>query len=646
MENVKPGDYLFGSDGKPYEVLTTSKIELKPCYRLSFSDGTSIVADADHLWFIYTTDGIPHLYTTEMLWLANKPFFIPIAKPLQLPPQTLSPKPYELDIDDTTFIPSTYLRASIEQRQELLDNLPKTKRGNKFYTASLGLANRIADLMRSLGYHVNIDYVKSKKQYAVTPRQLPFKTIVSVEPTLPALVKCVGIASPDHTYLAGEGYTVTHNTTALMLETTRFLHIPNFYVVVFRNTYKQIMQADGLWDRASYIYPLLGGKPERQHLRWRFPSGARVEFSYLESKSDALKYKGSAFAVIMFDQVEEISEEAFFYMVSRNRSMSGINGYIRAGCNPDPDSWLARFIEWWIDQESGFPIEERSGKLRWFVRVGDEIIWFDNREDALQLARQTNPSLPEDVITTIPRSVTFIPATVYDNQALLQKDPEYLARLLSLPTVEQQRLLHGNWKIRPAAGTFFNRTWFEVVDTVPREGYDCRFWDFASTMPSSKNKDPDETAAVKARYCDGKFYILDVITARGGPAEIEELFLQVTYADAQENERTGIPYMVRWEEEPGSAGKREGYRYVTMLQGIDAAGIPPVHSKEIRAKPLATQAKNGNVKILRADWNERFLTQMHHFGAPDAKTHDDIVDATAGAYNALTVLRAGSFGMF
>jgi hypothetical protein len=36
-------------------------------------------------------------------------------------------------------------------------------------------------------------------------------------------------------------------------------------------------------------------------------------------------------------------------------------------------------------------------------------------------------------------------------------NPEYLASLLSLPLLERERLLGGNWKIRPAAGLYFKR---------------------------------------------------------------------------------------------------------------------------------------------------------------------------------------------
>jgi hypothetical protein len=53
-----------------------------------------------------------------------------------------------------------------------------------------------------------------------------------------------------------------------------------------------------------------------------------------------------------------------------------------------------------------------------------------------------------------PISVTFIPTSVFDNPALLRVNPEYLAWLLSLPLPKRERLLGGNWKIRPAAALF------------------------------------------------------------------------------------------------------------------------------------------------------------------------------------------------
>jgi hypothetical protein len=76
--------------------------------------------------------------------------------------------------------------------------------------------------------------------------------------------------------------------------------------------------------------------------------------------------------------------------------------------------------------------------------------------------------LPPDVDLPRPISVTFIPATVFDNPALLQVNPNYFAWLLSLPQLERERLLGANWKIRPA-GLYFKREWCAVVDEVPAE---------------------------------------------------------------------------------------------------------------------------------------------------------------------------------
>jgi len=83
-----------------------------------------------------------------------------------------------------------------------------------------------------------------------------------------------------------------------------------------------------------------------------------------------------------------------------------------------------------------------------------------------------------------------------DNPALLRVNPEYLAWLLSLPTLERERLLGGNWKIRPAAGVYFKREWCSVVDQVPADLDIVRYWDLAATEKTEFN-DPDWTVGFK-----------------------------------------------------------------------------------------------------------------------------------------------------
>jgi replicative DNA helicase len=55
MGDLKPGDTVFGDDGFPYLIEAVTETMLgRPCYELEFSDGTKIVADAEHLWLTST----------------------------------------------------------------------------------------------------------------------------------------------------------------------------------------------------------------------------------------------------------------------------------------------------------------------------------------------------------------------------------------------------------------------------------------------------------------------------------------------------------------------------------------------------------------------------------------------------------------
>src|SRR6201999_4396929 len=51
MGEVTVGDELLGADGQPTRVVAATEVMLgRPCYEVEFSDGTVIVADAEHQW--------------------------------------------------------------------------------------------------------------------------------------------------------------------------------------------------------------------------------------------------------------------------------------------------------------------------------------------------------------------------------------------------------------------------------------------------------------------------------------------------------------------------------------------------------------------------------------------------------------------
>ena len=89
---------------------------------------------------------------------------------------------------------------------------------------------------------------------------------------------------------------------------------------------------------------------------------SKVTFAHIERDEDVHKWQGAQICEIGFDELTHFSEKTFFYMLSRNRSTCGVTPFVRATCNPDADSWVAKFIEWWIDKDTGYPIQERSAR--------------------------------------------------------------------------------------------------------------------------------------------------------------------------------------------------------------------------------------------------------------------------------------------
>jgi predicted phage terminase large subunit-like protein len=365
------------------------------------------------------------------------------------------------------------------------------------------------------------------------------------------------------------------------------------------------------------LYAGLNGHPRAAQLEWVFPWGSRIKFAHLEHDKNVYDWQGSQIPFIGFDELTHFSEQQFWYMLSRNRSTTGIPGYMRATCNPDVDSWVRKLIDWWIDAD-GYPIQERSGIIRWFIRIDDQIIWGDSREELIR----------EHGADQLPKSLTFIPSRIQDNKILMAKDPSYLANLRALNRVERLRLLGGNWNVRATAGMMFQREWFTILDTVPAGWVTgVRFWDRAATEPNEGNQDPDWTRGVKlVRYPNDTFMVVDMKSLRKSPGQVETLIKQCANHD-------GARIRVRSQRDPGSAGVAEAENFVRMLKGFDVATITMTKKKLSRAKPVSAQVENGNVFVLRAPWNEDFFSELEGF--PDVG-HDDIVDALSGAFNELS----------
>lgn len=410
---------------------------------------------------------------------------------------------------------------------------------------------------------------------------------------------------------------------ALLAEPLRHVENEQFGGVIFRRTTVQVRNEGGWWDESMQLYPRLGATPRSSALEWRFPSGAALSFAHLEHEATVLNYQGAQIAFIGFDELTHFTERQFWYLLSRNRSTSGVRPYVRATTNPDAASWVAKLIGWWIDPTSGLAMPERSGVLRWFVRIGGRLVWASSRDELLALHEASRP-----------KSLTFIAASLADNAILEAADPDYRANLEALPLVERERLLAGNWKIRRTARLLFRREWFPVVDAVPAGGRVVRAWDLAATERKAIGDDPDWTASVRVRRIPdeadprvGTFYIEAAARLRGTPAAVEAMILATASQD-------GAGVMIRLPQDPGQAGKAQASTYIRKLAGHEVRALPVTGDKVSRAGPASAQAEAGNIRLLRGGWNDDFLDELEGF--PTGR-HDDWVDALADAINELAL---------
>jgi predicted phage terminase large subunit-like protein len=413
-------------------------------------------------------------------------------------------------------------------------------------------------------------------------------------------------------------------TTGLILEPLRHVSwVANFTAVFFRRTMPQITNPGALWDESLNFYPRLGGIPHLRMREWRWPRG-KIKFSHLQFETTVYDWQGAQITLICFDELTHFSAHQFFYMISRNRSTCGVRPYIRATCNPDSESWVADFLSWWINPESGLPIPERAGVLRYFIRIAEKIEWADRPEE-LTRDQPGTADLPPGIEPPRPISVTFIPATVFDNPALLRANPEYLAWLLSLPTLERERLLGGNWKIRPAAGLYFKREWCAVVDEIPADLDVVRYWDLAATEKTEFN-DPDWTVGIElGRDKKGGYWLLDMVRARANPGDVDTLLLNTAMRD-------GKQVRIGFGQDPGQAGKSQALHLVRALSGFTVIPASESGDKLTRFGPFSSQCRAGNVKIRRGSWNEELFRVLEGF--PEL-AHDDEVDACSGALEML-----------
>ena len=420
-------------------------------------------------------------------------------------------------------------------------------------------------------------------------------------------------------------------TFGLLLTPLRYKNVKGFGYTIFRRNFNQIYSDGGLWDESTKMYSnIRGAVPKWSRGLWIFTDKngrqlSKVTFKHIEREEDLKNWQGSQLCGIGFDELTHFPEKVFFYMLSRNRSTCGVTPFVRATCNPDADSWVAKFIEWWIDQDTGYPIPERSGVIRYFIRRDEVIHWADTKEELWEkFDLQTEEEKAE------PKSVTFIMSSIYDNKELLKVNPGYLANLKALSLIERERLLKGNWKIKAAAGLYFKRTQIgDILQFIPDDVIEwVRCWDLAATEKTEKGDPAFTSGVLMGKRKNGRYLVADVVNKQMNASDVRQTIKHTAQMDIAKYKRVKI----RLPKDPGQAGKEQAESYIKFLAGFNVVTVAESGTKEARAEPMAAQWQAGNFDILYGPWNEEYLQQLENF--PDSK-FKDMVDASANGFTEL-----------
>lgn len=203
---------------------------------------------------------------------------------------------------------------------------------------------------------------------------------------------------------------------ALLAEALRQVHIPHYKGILMRKTYPDLEE---LMDRSIEIYHPSYPKAkfnESKHF-WKFPSGAKIYFGAMQYTKDKTKYQGKRYDFIGTDETTHFTWEEYSYMYSRNRPNGpGTRVYRRSATNPGGigHGWCKDY----------------------FITAAPPLTSITRWYDILT---------PEGKHIRMQRKRIFVPSTVFDNQILLQNDPNYLANLSMLPEMERNALLYGDW---------------------------------------------------------------------------------------------------------------------------------------------------------------------------------------------------------
>ena len=236
------------------------------------------------------------------------------------------------------------------------------------------------------------------------------------------------LAAPETEVLYG-GAAGGGKSYAMLADPLRYAHNPSMRALLLRKTMPELIELIDI-SRVMYVKAFPGAKFQEQKGRWLFPSGATLQFSFVDNDKDVFRFMGQAFTWIGVDELGHFATPFVWnYLRSRlRRTDQSIIPYMRATANP------GGLGGWWSKKMFVQPSNWNTPFWATDIDTNRTLVFPDIEQVAPEL--RGKPLFKR----------RFIPAKLTDNPSLMQS-PDYMAMLASLPEVERKRLLEGDWDV-------------------------------------------------------------------------------------------------------------------------------------------------------------------------------------------------------
>ena len=473
IKDLEYGDIVVGSDGVGHKVLGLSCYPGRECYEVTFFDGAKVICSDDHIWNVgidRTDRYIPHLACEISSYLEDGyEIMVPCVKPV------------EFD-EELGF-------ASVSGRQNKLESIINTqgKYDGYFWRKTYKSRKKAIDfkyLVDSLGsvcYMYRTLSGKWQVKFNYWHKDL-HRRIVSCKPIGKRNCCCIAVENPDSLFVIDD-FVVTHNSKSFssLMEALKDIKNPDFHATILRN------EKDDLQSLVTDSYKLFSQfgtyNKSQNDMTWNFNNGGWLKFSYYAGAYQDFKtrFQGRQYAYVCIDEGTQCPYKKFKYLLTNNRNAAHIRNRFWITCNPDPESWVRKFIDWWVN-EDGYIIPERDGVIRYCFMDGDtpdSIYWGDTREEVYEQCKGIIDSLWKDSYAELGytkldmfiKSATFIRADVSENIKLISTDASYIANLAQQDEEQRMRDLEANWNWKAAGDDMIKMEDLdEIYDNAIQEG--------------------------------------------------------------------------------------------------------------------------------------------------------------------------------